>query len=402
MAKRAKNKKTSKLRPKAKKTQSKKTKSAKTAKKVKKKKSQLASTKWPEQEAEKLLWKGRQRGFITTNELYYTFPRVEKYLDKYEEFLDKVEEQGIEVIDTGDDLLSFSEERPKQGEKLFFDLTKLSADSIQMYLREIGRVPLLTPEEEIELAKKKDKGDKAAAQRLVEANLRLVVSLAKKFTGYGLSFLDLIQEGNVGLFRAVEKYDWKKGYKFSTYASWWIKQAITRALADQSRTIRVPVHIVEILSKIYQVDHWLTQQLNRKPSVEEIAAEVGLPVEEAERLIKASQGTISLEMGVGKDDEKDTELGDLIEDVKQISPDRVAALKLLRDYIREIIVDLPEREKKILDMRFGLTDGVSHTLEEVGQIFGVTRERIRQIESKALERIRTFEKLKKVEDYFVS
>jgi len=195
---------------------------------------------------------------------------------------------------------------------------------------------------------------------------------------------------------------WLVGYKFSTYASWWIKQAITRALADQSRTIRVPVHIVEILSKIYQVDHWLTQQLNRKPSVEEIAAEVGLPVEEAERLIKASQGTISLEMGVGKDDEKDTELGDLIEDVKQISPDRVAALKLLRDYIREIIVDLPEREKKILDMRFGLTDGVSHTLEEVGQIFGVTRERIRQIESKALERIRTFEKLKKVEDYFVS
>ncbi len=363
----------------------------------------LAPVKWPETEAKQLLTKGRQRGFLTTSELFYAFPRVEKYLTKYEEFLDKAEAQGIQIIETEEELLvsPSSEEEKHREKKDFFDLTQMSADAIQMYLKEIGRVPLLTPQEEIELAKRKDKGDKEASQKLIEANLRLVVSIAKRYTNYGLSLLDLIQEGNVGLFRAVEKYNWRKGYKFSTYATWWIKQAITRSLADQSRTIRIPVHIVEILSRIYQIDRWLTQQLGRRPFSEEVACEIGLPLEEAERLMKASQGTMSLEMGIGKKDEdKDTELGDLVEDIKQISPDRFAALKLLRDYVREIIVDLPERERKILDMRFGLTDGVSHTLEEVGQVFGVTRERIRQIEAKALERIRALKKLEKIEDYF--
>jgi len=378
----------------------KKTKKSFKKKNIKQVKKRGSSAKWPEEEAEKLLTKGRQRGFLTTEEFFYAFPKIEKYLDKFEEFLDKVDSMGISIEETEDEMLVSSKKEKIKGEEIFFDLTQLSADSIQMYLKEIGRVPLLTPQEEVELAKRKDKGDKEATQKLVEANLRLVVSIAKKFTGYGLSFLDLIQEGNVGLFRAVEKYDWKKGYKFSTYATWWIKQAITRSLADQSRTIRIPVHIVEILGKIYQIERWLTQQLGRQPFSEEIASEVGLPIDETERLLKASQSTMSLEMNVGKDDDKETELGDLVEDVKQISPDRVAALRLLRDYVKEIVVDLPERERKILDMRFGLTDSVSHTLEEVGAVFHVTRERIRQIEAKALERIRTLEKLKKIEDYF--
>ena len=360
-----------------------------------------ASLRWPEAEAEQLLAKGKQRGFITTTELFYTFPRVEKYLKQYEEFLNKAETKGIQIIEAEEELLAPSkDEKIEKGKGGYFDLSQLSADSIQMYLKEIGRAPLLSPQEEIELAKRKDRGDKEAIQKLIEANLRLVVSIAKKYIGYGLSLLDLIQEGNIGLFRAVEKYNWRKGYKFSTYATWWIKQAITRSLADQSRTIRIPVHIVEIFSKIHQIERWLSQQLGRKPFSEELSCEVGLPLSETERLMKAFQGTMSLDMEVGKDDDKDTKLGDLIEDAKQISPDRFAALKLLRDYVKEIIVDIPERERKILDMRFGLTDGVSHTLEEVGQVFGVTRERIRQIEAKALERIRTLKKLKKIEDYF--
>jgi RNA polymerase primary sigma factor len=268
-----------------------------------------------------------------------------------------------------------------------------------MYLREIGKVPLLSGEEEVELAKRKDKGDKKAERRLIEANLRLVVSIAKKFAGSkGLSLLDLIQEGNIGLFRAVEKFEYRKGYKFSTYATWWIRQAITRSLADQSRTIRIPVHMVETINKCKQVQRNLAQLLGREPLPEEIAAEMGEDIDKVRYVIKISQDTISLETSVGDDDE-DSTLEDFIEDVKTATPDRVAALQLLKDYVKEVISVLSPREQKILEMRFGLLDGVAHTLEEVGQEFEVTRERIRQIEAKAIERIKKHDSIKKLVDY---
>jgi len=279
------------------------------------------------------------------------------------------------------------------------DLSKLSADSIQMYLKEIGKIPLLTSEEETELAKRKDKGDKEAERKIIEANLRLVVSIAKKFaSAKGLSLLDLIQEGNIGLFRAVEKFEYRKGFKFSTYATWWIRQAITRALADQSRTIRIPVHMVETINKFQQVQRFLIQELGREPLPEEVSAEMGEDLEKVRYIIKISQDTISLETTIG-DDEDNSTLEDFIEDVKNETPDRVAALQLLRDYVRGIIVNLSPREQKILEMRFGLVDGVAHTLEEVGQEFEVTRERIRQIEAKALEKIRKLKGLEKLKDY---
>ena len=357
--------------------------------------------KWPEEAAQKLIEKGKQRGFITQNEILYAFPRIEKYLVKYEEFLELLEKIGIQVVQSNKDLLGSKEGEEKKEGELFFDLTKLSADSIQMYLKEIGHVPLINSEEEIALAKKKDEGDKKAGMRLIEANLRLVVSIAKKFVGYGLTFLDLIQEGNIGLFRAVEKYDWKRGYKFSTYATWWIRQAIIRSLADQSRTIRIPVHVVEILGKFHKADRYLLQQLGRHPTPEEIAAELEIKTSMARYLMKISQDVISLETTIGGDDDgKESELVDFIEDIKTMAPDRAAALVLLRKYIKEIIVDLSPREQKILDIRFGLSDGVAHTLEEVGQVFGVTRERIRQIEARALERIRQLKGIKKIEDYY--
>jgi len=356
--------------------------------------------KWPEEAALKLIEKGKQRGFITQNEILYAFPRIEKSLVEYEEFLESLEKIGIQVIESNQNLLGCDKEEEKK-EELFFDLTKLSADSIQMYLKEIGHVPLINSEEEVALAKKKDDGDKKSGMRLIEANLRLVVSIAKKFVGYGLTFLDLIQEGNIGLFRAVEKYDWKRGYKFSTYATWWIRQAIIRSLADQSRTIRIPVHVVEILGKFHRADRYLLQELGRHPSPEEIAAELEIETGEARYLMKISQDVISLETTIGGDDDgKESELVDFIEDIKTMAPDRAAALMLLRKYIKEIVVDLTPREQKILDIRFGLTDGVAHTLEEVGQVFGVTRERIRQIEARALERIRQLKGIQKIEDYY--
>lgn len=353
--------------------------------------------KFPHDKAEKLTKKGWERGFITEDELLYTFDRLEKYLDEYETFLDMLETKGIQIMESRRKLLS----KPKEeGGELFFDLTKLSADSIQMYLKEIGRVPLITSKEEVELAKRKDAGDKWAEKKLIEANLRLVVSIAKKFVGYGLTFLDLIQEGNIGLFRAVEKYDWKKGYKFSTYATWWIRQAVIRSLADQSRTIRIPVHVVEVLGKFKKADRYLVQQLGRRPTPEEIGSELGVPVEQARYLRKISQNVISLETTIGDEDDKDTELLDFIKDVKSVAPDRAAALMLLRRYMKEIIHELSPREQKILDIRFGLSDGVAHTLEEVGQVFGVTRERIRQIEARALERIREVKGIEKIKDYY--
>jgi RNA polymerase primary sigma factor len=328
-------------------------------------------------------------------------------LSDYEKLLDEFETQGVSVVENAgsilepikpDFLTTTHAKKHLPHDERHFDLGDISNDSIQMYLREIGKVPLLTGEEEVMLAKKKEAGDVEASKRLVEANLRLVVSIAKKFTGRSLSLLDLIQEGNIGLFRAVEKFDYRKGYKFSTYATWWIRQAITRALADQSRTIRIPVHMVETINKFQQIERQLIQDLGREPLAEEIASEMGEPIDKIRQIIKISQDTVSLETSVGEDDE-DSTLGDFIEDVKTISPDKVAALQLLRDDVSNIIASLMPREQKILEMRFGLHDGVAHTLEEVGQEFGVTRERIRQIESKALEKIQQHHHMKKLRDY---
>lgn len=360
------------------------------------------SAQWPTENIEALVAKGRSRGFLTETEILHIFPDIEDYLPRYEELLDTFEENGISVLESASGVLQQSQMlQPKKrtvSEEKRFDLGDISNDSIQMYLREIGKVPLLSTEEEVRLAKLKEKGDVDAKRRLIEANLRLVVSIAKKFTGRSLSLLDLIQEGNVGLFRAVEKFDYRKGYKFSTYATWWVRQAITRSLADQSRTIRIPVHMVETINKFTQIERQLIQSLGREPLPEEIAAEMGLPVDKVHQIIKISQDTVSLEANVG-DDEEDSTLGDFIEDVKTVTPDRAAALEILKDHVRGVISDLLPREQKILEMRFGLTDGVAHTLEEVGQEFGVTRERIRQIEAKALEKIQDHKGMKKLKDY---
>lgn len=352
-----------------------------------------------------LIEKGRSRGFVTETEILYTLPDLEEYLEEYEEILTEFEEQGIQVIETKQGILDtdgdswvLDKKAKSLEEKKKFDLGDIANDSVQMYLREIGKVPLLTGEEEVKLAKLKEKNVEEAKKKLIEANLRLVVSIAKKFTGRSLSLLDLIQEGNVGLFRAVEKFDYRKGYKFSTYATWWIRQAITRSLADQSRTIRIPVHMVETINKFQQIERQLIQSLGREPLPEEIAAEMGVEVDKINHIIKISQDTVSLETSVGEDDE-DSSLGDFIEDVKTVTPDRSASLQLLKDHVKDIIRELPPREQKILEMRFGLLDGVAHTLEEVGQEFGVTRERIRQIEAKALEKIQGHEGMKKLRDY---
>ena len=362
-----------------------------------------------EEQLKKLIDKGRMRGFITETELLYLFPEVEEYVYDYDVFLGDLQKNGIRIAEDSGRILDTAEKKAQapvltgralaHQNALQVDLSKLSADSIQMYLKEIGKVPLLTGEEETELAKRKEKGDKEAEKRIIEANLRLVVSIAKKFAGAkGMSLLDLIQEGNIGLFRAVEKFEYRKGFKFSTYATWWIRQAITRALADQSRTIRIPVHMVETINKFQQVQRNLIQELGREPLADEIAAEMGEELEKVRYIMKISQDTISLETTIG-DDEEDSTLEDFIEDVKNISPDRAAALQLLRDYVKAIVAQLSPREQKILEMRFGLVDGVAHTLEEVGQEFEVTRERIRQIESKALEKIRKFKGLEKLRDY---
>jgi RNA polymerase primary sigma factor len=358
-----------------------------------------------EESVKALLDKGKMRGFLTDSEILFTFSDLENYVKKYEEFLNIVDEAGISIVEVKQDILGREEDRKKiladigvSKEKKRLDLGDISADSIQMYLREIGKVPLLSTEEEMALARRKDLGDQEAAQRLMVANLRLVVSIAKKFVGKNLSLADLIQEGNIGLMRAVEKFDPKKGYKFSTYATWWIRQAVTRALADQSRTIRIPVHMVETINRYQQVARQLIQDLGREPLPEEIASEMGEDVEKIRNLIQISQDTVSLDTSVGDEDE-DSVLEDFIEDFKNISPDRAAALQLLREYVKEAIKDLLPREQKILEMRFGLIDGVSHTLEEVGEEFGVTRERIRQIEAKALEKIQGFKGIEKLKDY---
>ncbi len=354
-----------------------------------------------------LIKKGRNRGFLTEQEVLRFFPYMEDYTELVEDFLEQVDEFGFQIIEADSKGMLLSE---KEKEEAFskvsatgsasdrFDLGNISSDSIQMYLREIGKIPLLKQEEEVSLAKEKEKGNSAAYKKLLESNLRLVVSIAKRFVGRKLSMLDLIQEGNIGLFRAVQKFDYRKGYKFSTYATWWIRQAITRALADQSRTIRIPVHMVETINRFKQAERRLVQDLGREPLPEELSAEMGDELDKVRQIIKISQDTISLETSVG-DDEKDSTLQNFLEDSKSVSPDRLAGLKLLRTYVGDIIKGLSAREKKILEMRFGLTDGITHTLEEVGQEFGVTRERIRQIESKSLEKIGKFENIEKLRDY---
>lgn len=342
-----------------------------------------------------LIRKGRDQGFVTEDEILYAMPEIEEYLEDLEGFINRLDLEGVQIVKAKEKLPPVEEEIPP---KEVQDTLALTADSVQTYLREIGKVPLLSPKEEIELAKRKERGDKEAFRKLVEANLRLVVSVAKKYTGRNLSLLDLIQEGNLGLFRAVEKFDYKKGYKFSTYATWWIKQAVTRALADQSRTIRIPVHMVETINKFTRSERELVQQLGREPLAEEIAAETGIDVKKARYITKINQDTVSLETSIGEE-EGDSVLGDFIEDIKSISPDRAAALRLLRDQIREVLQYLTPREQKILEMRFGLVDGVTHTLEEVGLEFGVTRERIRQIEAKALEKIREHRHIAKLKEF---
>jgi RNA polymerase primary sigma factor len=349
-----------------------------------------------EERVDALLKKGKDRGFVTYAEILNNFPHIEHNVLFLEDLYGRLETLGIDVLE-GQELLSSSKEESKKKEKEFHDAT---TDSVQMYLREIGRIPLLKAEEEKDLARRIEAGDEDAKNKLAQANLRLVVSIAKKYVGrsHNLTMLDLIQEGTLGLFRAVEKFDWRKGYKFSTYATWWIRQAITRALADQARTIRIPVHMVETISKYQQVRRRLTQDLGRDPLAEELAAEMNIDLDKIHHIQQISQDTVSLEAPVGEDDE-DSMLGDFIEDEKALSPDQEAALRLLKDHIKDILIDLMPREQKILRMRFGLDDGITHTLEEVGKEFGVTRERIRQIEAKALEKIRQHEDIVKLQGY---
>jgi RNA polymerase primary sigma factor len=271
------------------------------------------------------------------------------------------------------------------------------SDPVRMYLREIGKISLLTPEEEVELAKRVEEGEEEAKKKLIEANLRLVVSIAKKYIGRGLSFLDLIQEGNLGLIRAVEKFDYRKGFKFSTYATWWIRQAITRAIADQARTIRIPVHMVETINKLIRVSRQLVQQLGREPTIEEIAQALGLPPEKVEDIQRIAQEPVSLETPIGE--EEDSQLGDFLEDKESPNPEDATAGQLLREQLEEMLGELTEREREVLRLRFGLEDGHAHTLEEVGKRFNVTRERIRQIEAKALRKLRHPSRSKRLRDY---
>lgn len=366
--------------------------------------------------------KGKVRGFVTEDEILRAIPNIEENINLVEELYGKLAAFNVE-IKAGQEFLSSPQEEDKKKERKlrsekktrkskigkksggpdFSEMRLVNSapiDSVQMYLQEIGRVPLLKSSEEVELAKGIEQGSQESRQKLTQANLRLVVSIAKKYIGRSpnLTLLDLIQEGNLGLFKAVEKFDYKKGYKFSTYATWWIRQAITRALADHARTIRIPVHMVETISRYTQIKRRLLQDLGREPLPEEVAAEMGIELDKVRHIMKISQETVSLEMPVGEGDE-DSVLGEFIEDEKTLMPHHSSARRLLKDQIAMILIDLTPREQRILKMRFGLDDNITHTLEEVGQVFGVTRERIRQIEAKALEKIRQHEGLKKLKGY---
>ncbi len=347
-----------------------------------------------EEKIKKLIEKGKLRSFVTYTEILRLIPEPEKNMDELEELLDRLHREGIDVREARGYLIDTSEALLK-----LMSLAR-HPDSVQMYLKEIGKVPFLTAKEEKELAKRIEKGDASAKQKLILANLRLVVSIAKKYVGRSpnLTLLDLIQEGNLGLFRAAEKFDWRRGYKFSTYATWWIRQAITRALADQARTIRIPVHMIETITKYEKIKRALTKVLRRDPLPSEIAKEMGLSVDKVKHIARIAQKTVSLETPVGDSDEESV-LADFVKDEDIPSPTKEAARTLLRERLKEILKDLTPREQKILSMRFGLEDGITHTLQEVGEVFGVTRERIRQIEAKALEKIRKHQDIKKLEGY---
>jgi len=345
------------------------------------------------EKAEELIEKGRKRGFITYDEILKEFPNIENNILFLDELYQKLSTASVDVLESGS-LLNLEDFSEKEQYK-----RKPTYDSIQVYLKEIGQFPLISASQEKDLARRIENGDEEARNLLARANLRLVVSIAKRYVGRSsdITLLDLIQEGNLGLFKAVEKFDWTKGYKFSTYATWWIRQSITRALADQSRTIRIPVHMVETISKYKQTIRRLSQDLGRDPLAEEIATEMDLEIDKVHVIEKIIQETDSLERPISRDDEKST-VGEFIPDDKILRPDQESSRRILSDQIKEIISDLTPKEKKILEMRYGLLNGIQHTLEEVGQEFGVTRERIRQIEAKVHEKLRQNDKVMRIKN----
>lgn len=356
-----------------------------------------------------LIAKAKREGSIQSSELTAELEKLDLPVEKIEHIYDTFDAMGIQIVspelelDVSDDLGMDMDEVPDNDEEELVAPLELAAeynldDPVRMYLKEIGQVKLLTAEEEIELAKRVSEGDKKAKDRLTEANLRLVVSIAKKYSGRGLHILDLIQEGNTGLIRAVDKFDYTKGNKFSTYATWWIRQAITRAIADQARTIRVPVHMVEVINKATRCNRKLVQELGREPTLEEIAAELNLPIEKIIEANRTAADTLSLDMPVG--DEEDTTIGSFVEDDNTPGPVDATSNAMLSEALTEILGTLTEREADVLRMRFGMYDGRTHTLEEVGQIFGVTRERIRQIENKAIRKLRHPSRAKKIKDFY--
>ncbi|MSU60732.1 MAG: sigma-70 family RNA polymerase sigma factor [Candidatus Staskawiczbacteria bacterium] len=371
----------------------------KKSKKARKPQPRQKKTKVTQEQIDTLLKKGGERGFLTTSEILYTIPDIENNIEELEKIYDVLKEDGIEVKEVREFLEIKSGKKEKKAKKVLAD----KIDPIQIYLKEIGRASFLSAKEEKELAKRIEHGEEDAKNKLALANLRLVVSIAKKYIGRSpnLTLLDLIQEGNLGLFKAVKKFDWRKGYKFSTYATWWIRQSITRALADQARTIRIPVHMIETISKYTKLRRNLLQELGREPLAEEIAAEMGLEVDKVHHIRKIAQKAVSLETPIGEDkDKQDSVLAEFIKDDKSIAPNTEASRNLLKERLHQISSELTQRELKILGMRFGLEDGVMHTLEETGEEFGVTRERIRQIQAKALEKLRRHVDLKKVKDYY--
>ncbi len=347
----------------------------------------------------------KKKNMLEYQEISDFFSDMQLDAEQFEKILDFLEANNIDVLRITDDdvddemLLDVDDEDEIEVEKIDLSVPDGVSieDPVRMYLKEIGKVPLLSAEEEIELAKRMELGDQEAKKRLAEANLRLVVSIAKRYVGRGMLFLDLIQEGNLGLIKAVEKFDYRKGYKFSTYATWWIRQAITRAIADQARTIRIPVHMVETINKLIRVSRQLLQELGRKPTPEEIAAEMNMPVERVREILKISQEPVSLETPIGE--EEDSHLGDFIQDDNVPVPADAAAFTLLKEQLEEVLGTLTEREQKVLTLRFGLEDGRARTLEEVGKEFNVTRERIRQIEAKALRKLRHPSRSRKLKDY---
>ena len=351
----------------------------------------------------------KKKGVIEETDIYSEFRDMALSDEQYESVIQMLEVQEIDVLrfvetddeEVPDEELEIIEEENAEDEADLLDLSVPDSvnieDPVRMYLKEIGKVPLLTAEEEIELAKRMEQGDEESKKRLAEANLRLVVSIAKRYVGRGMLFLDLIQEGNLGLIKAVEKFDYNKGFKFSTYATWWIRQAITRAIADQARTIRIPVHMVETINKLVRVSRQLLQELGREPTPEEIAARMDIPVERVREILKISQEPVSLETPIGE--EEDSHLGDFIQDDNVPVPSEAAAYTLLKEQLEEVLDTLTEREQKVLRLRFGLDDGRARTLEEVGKEFNVTRERIRQIEAKALRKLRHPSRSRKLKDY---